>query len=139
MVKFLYYAVNEASPRILDEDLNNHGVFHKVCKSFVDNHALRTVGCGGRIYLGKNQQYSDGTILYRIIRNYNFLWDDTRPINECAIEALCGKVRGFIHVPIIRDAVLIMKFEINGGQETYMDCEDIDELTCPFRPLFAKI
>lgn len=124
MVKFLYYAVNETSPRILDKDLNDDKVFQQVCKSLVHNHAFYT-SSGNKMTRFK---YADGNILYYIVHNDNFLNDDTRPINECAMAALCGKARGFIDYPFIRDGVIIMKFKINGGEETFIDCEDIHDL-----------
>jgi hypothetical protein len=43
MVKFLYCAVGETTPRVMDKDLNNCKVFKNVCKSLVHNHTLSSM------------------------------------------------------------------------------------------------
>jgi hypothetical protein len=82
MVKFLYCAVGETTPRVMDKDLNNCKVFKNVCKSLVHNHTLSSMH--DKNNLNRNIYDTNNTFYYAIY-NDSFLIDDERPLNVLII------------------------------------------------------
>ena len=129
MVKFLYYAVGETTPRVMDMDLNSCKVFQDVCKSLVHNHTLSTMH-------DKNNPtrriYDVNNTFYYAVYNDTFLVDDTRPLNILATILLCGNISLFKELPFIRDGVCIMKFKPksieNPDEEHFIDCTSIADI-----------